>query len=227
MIAVSRPDDRAESVGAGTDPGDPGEFFQSGEPIMAKRVILAGILGGILVFNWGYVAHMVLPTGEMGVHALPDEASVIATIRSTMKAPGFYLFPDMDKSGKASESEQQAWAEKAKQGPVGVLIVRPDGREFAMGPLLLTELGTNIASALIAALVLSQVRAGASYWTRVALVTLLGVFALVTVVVPFWNWYSFPADFVASEAIEHIAGWFLAGLAMAAIVRSPRDQVAE
>ena len=74
---------------------------------------------------------------------------------------------------------------------------------------------------------LSQVRAGASYWTRVALVTVLGLFALVTVVVPYWNWYSFPADFVASEAIEHVAGWFLAGLAMAAIVRVPTGKVVE
>ena len=194
---------------------------------MAKRVILAAILGGILLFNWGFVAHMVLPIGEMGVHMLPDEAAVAGQIRSTVKAPGFYIFPGKDMSKNASESEQKVWEEKAKQGPVGVLIVQPQGREFAMGPLLLTEVGTNIASALLAALLLSQVRIGASYWTRVGLVTLLGLFAFVTVVVPYWNWYSFPADFVASEAIEHVVGWFLAGLAMAAIVRAPRSKIAE
>ena len=38
----------------------------------------------------------------------------------------------MDMSGKASESEQKAWAEKAKQGPVGVLIVQPQGSEFVI-----------------------------------------------------------------------------------------------
>jgi hypothetical protein len=193
---------------------------------MAKRVILAGILGGILVFNWGFIAHMVLPIGEMGVHALPDEAAVLGTIRSTVKDPGFYLFPGMDMSGKASESEKAACLEKAKQGPVGVLIVRPQGREFVMGPLLLNEVTTNILSAFLAALVLSQLRVGASYWTRAGLVTLLGLFAFVTVVVPYWNWYTFPADFVASEAIEHVVGWFLAGLAMAAIVRVPKSKIA-
>ena len=158
---------------------------------------------------------------------LPDEAAVAGQIRSTVKDPGFYIFPGKDMSKDASESEQQAWAEKAKQGPVGVLIVQPQGREFAMGPLLVTEVATNIVSALLAALVLSQVRAGSGYWTRVALVTMLGVFALVTVVVPYWNWYSFPADFVASEAIEHVVGWFLAGLVIAAIVRTPRGKVVE
>ena len=114
---------------------------------MVKRVILGGILGGILLFNWGYVAHMLLPLGEMGVHILPDEAAVVGPIRSTVKEPGFYLFPGMDMSGKASESEQKAWAEKAKQGPVGVLIVQPRAASSSCFTSYGTELGTNIVSA--------------------------------------------------------------------------------
>jgi hypothetical protein len=193
---------------------------------MVKRIILGGLLGGILIFNWGFVAHMLLPLGKMGVHILPDEAAVVGPIRSTVKEPGFYLFPGMDMSGKASESEQQAWQEKAKQGPVGVLIVRPQGGEGLSPRLLLTELGTNIATALLAALLLAQVRATAGYWTRVGFVTLLGILAFVTVLVPYWNWYSFPADFVATEAIEHTVGSFIAGLVLAAIVRVPASKVA-
>ncbi len=193
---------------------------------MAKRVILGGLLGGILLFNWGYVAHMVLPLGHMACHVLPDEATVIGSIRSTIKEPGFYLFPGMDMSKQPSKSEQEAWTEKAKQGPVGVVIVRPQGGEGMTPKTLGTEFGTNVVSALLAALILSQVRVGASYWTRVGIVTLLGVFAFVTVIVPYWNWYSFPADFVTSEAIEHTVGWLLAGLVLAAIVRTPRAKVA-
>ena len=169
---------------------------------------------------------MLLPLGEMGVHILPDEAAVVGPIRSTVKEPGFYLYPGMDMSGKASESEQKAWAEKAKQGPVGVLIVQPQGSEFVMLHKLGTELGTNIVSAPLAALLLAQVRVGAGYWMRVGFVTLLGVLAFVTIIVPYWNWYSFPDAFVAGEAIEHAAGWFLAGLVMAAIVRTPASKVA-
>ena len=127
---------------------------------------------------------------------------MIGPIRSTVKEPGFYLYPGMDMSGKASESEQQAWPEKAKQGPVGVLIVQPQGSEFVMLHSAVTELGTNIVSALLAALLLAQVRSG-RLLERVGFVTLLGVLAFVTIIVPYWNWYSFPDAFVAGEAIDH------------------------
>jgi hypothetical protein len=193
---------------------------------MARRILLGAILGGIVVFHWGFVAHMVLPLGKVGVHILPDEAAVVGPIRSTVKEPGFYLFPGMDMSGQASESEQQAWLERAKKGPVGVVIVQPQGGEGLTPRMLLTELGTNIFSALLAALVLSQIRVGGGYWRRVGVVTLLGLFAFVTVLGPYRNWYSFPTDFVATEAIEHVVGWFLGGLVLAAIVRTPKAPVA-
>lgn len=187
---------------------------------MVWRTLIGGILGGIVVFFWGFVAHMVLPLQEMTVRNLPDEAAVVGPIKSTIKEAGYYLFPGMDHTHKPTQSDMNAWSEKAKLGPVGVVIVRPEGSEGFTPKLLLTELGTNIVSALLAAFLLAQVRIGTSYWTRTGLVTLMGVFAFVTILVPYWNWYYYPTDFMATEAIEHVVGWFLAGLVLAAIVRA-------
>ncbi len=126
----------------------------------------------------------------------------------------------MDMSREASQSEKQAWEAKVKEGPVGVLIIQPSGGE-AMSPRQLgTEFATNVVSALLAAFLLTFVRSG--YWGRVLFVTLLGVFGFVTISIPYWNWYGFPVDFTIAEAIDQVAGWFLAGLVLASIVRGPK-----
>jgi hypothetical protein len=191
---------------------------------MAK-VVLGGLLAGIVVFFWGAFAHMVLPLGKMGVRQIPNEEPVLEAVRNSIREPGFYFLPGKDMSKQASESEEQAWLEKVKKGPVGVLIVRPSGGE-AMSPRQLgTELATNVVSALLAAFLLTAVQSG--YWGRVLFVTLLGVFGFLTISVPYWNWYGFPADFTAAEAIDQVVGWLLAGLVLARLVRCRQVTVPE
>ncbi len=40
--------------------------------------------------------------------------------------------------------------------------------------------------------------------------------------IPYWNWFGFPTDFIAAEAIDQVLGRFLAGLVLAAIVKPAR-----
>ena len=188
-----------------------------------SRIVSGGVLAGIVVFFWGAIAHMVLPLGKMGVRLIPNEEPVIGAMRDAIREPGFYFFPGMDMSGQASESEKEVWQSKVRQGPVGVIIIRPSGGE-AMSPRQLgTELATNVISALLAAFLLTFIHSG--YRGRVLFVTLLGVFGFLTISVPYWNWYGFPTDFTVAEAIDQVVGWFLAGLVLAAIVRHPKVAV--
>jgi hypothetical protein len=181
------------------------------------RVVLGGLVAGVVVFFWGAISHMALPLGTIGIRQLPNEEGIIAAFRGSITAPGFYFFPGVDHSKPVSKSEEEMVIAKIKQGPTGVLIVHPEGGE-AMSPRQLgTELATNVVAALLAAWLLTNVASG--YAGRVLFVTLLGIFGFVTISVPYWNWYGFPIDFTLGEAIDQIVGWFLAGLVLAAIVR--------
>ena len=40
---------------------------------MGKRVVLAGLLGGVAMFMWMSLAHVVLPIGETGVQEIANE----------------------------------------------------------------------------------------------------------------------------------------------------------
>jgi hypothetical protein len=181
------------------------------------KVVLGGLVAGILVFFWGAIAHVALPLGEMGIRTIPDEQAVLGAMKNAIREPGFYFFPGHDMSKPLSESEQKAFDDKIKQGPTGVLVIHPEGGEAMSPRQLLTELASNVAAALLAALVLTQVRSG--YLGRLLVVTLMGVFGFVSISVSYWNWYGFPLDFSTGEAIMEIVGWFLAGLVLAAIVR--------
>src|SRR5436309_452161 len=93
------------------------------------RVLLGGVVGGLVVFVWGAVAHMVLPIGSMGIRQIPAESedAVIASMRDAIHEPGFYFFPGMDMTKAASESEQKAWEAKLRKGPSGILVIHPEG----------------------------------------------------------------------------------------------------
>ena len=43
-----------------------------------KRILLAGVTAGVVMFIWAFIAHMFLPIGSMGFTAPPNEAAAIA-----------------------------------------------------------------------------------------------------------------------------------------------------
>jgi hypothetical protein len=53
---------------------------------------------------------------------------------------------------------------------------------------------------------------------RAFAITLLAIFASVSLTFSYWIWYGFPAAFVLGEMVTELIGWFLAGLAIAKLV---------
>jgi hypothetical protein len=97
------------------------------------------------------------------------------------------------------------------------MVIYPTGRDVSLGKRLPIELGTNVVCALLAAVLVSQLRPG--FIVRVTCVTLMGLLAAIMTIVPYWNWYGFPTDFSLAQITQHTVGWLLAGIALAAIVR--------
>ena len=184
-----------------------------------KKTLIGGIVGGLVVFIWGAISHMVLPIGEAGIQLLPNEDAVMGAMRSSIAQPGLYFFPGMNMHGHPSEAEQKAWAEKYRTGPTGLLVYHPTGGEAISPKQLVMELVSNILGALVAACLLTKV--AGTYWSRVGTVAGLGLFAWIAIEVSYWNWYGFPWDYTAAQAVDQVVGWGLGGLAMARLVKPP------
>jgi hypothetical protein len=181
------------------------------------KILLGGVVGGLVLFFWGFVSHMLLPLGEMGLRTIPNEDDLNAAIKKDVREPGLYFVPGWDMSKSQSQEEMQAHMDKVSKGPYGYMVIYPNGRDPSLGKRLPIELGTNVVCALLAAILVTQLRPG--FIGRVTCVALFGILASIMTLVPYWNWYGFPSDFTLAQIVHHTVGWFLAGLVLALIVR--------
>src|SRR5437899_8106516 len=105
---------------------------------MTKRIILAGVLGGIAMFIWTSIAHMALPLGEAGVSEIPNEATVLAAMQTSIgQQSGLYVFPGLGVGPNPSREQRSEamkhMAEKYANNPSGLLLYHPPGRPFMFG----------------------------------------------------------------------------------------------
>ena len=185
---------------------------------MAKRVVTAGVLGGIVMFLWSSVAHTVLPLGAEGVREIPNEAPVLESMRSSIgDTSGLYIFPGMglgsDATSQQTRAAMQQYDQKLAANPSGLLIYHPAGAKSFTPRQLATEFLTELLEALLIAFLLAQTRLG-TYLGRLGFVALLGVAAAITTNLPYWNWYGFPTSYTVS----YMATEFVAYLAAGAVV---------
>jgi hypothetical protein len=181
------------------------------------RILAGGVAAGIVLFFWGFVSHMLLPLGELGLQSIPTDENLTAAIKQDIREPGLYFLPGRDMSKSQSAEEMEAHMAKIAKGPYGFMVLYPNGRDASLGKRLPIEFGTNVVCALLAAILVSQLRPG--FIVRTACVTIVGLLASLMTLVPYWNWYGYPTDFTVAQIVEHTVGWLLAGLVLVSIVR--------
>ena len=95
-----------------------------------KKILLAGLLGGIILYFWGAAAWVVIPLHKGSLHRMANEESVVAAMKTGLPVKGVYLFPGMPGGGMdtaASQAAMKAYARKYEQGPTGMVIYDPGG----------------------------------------------------------------------------------------------------
>ena len=190
---------------------------------MNKRVLLAGLLGGIAMFAWTSLAHMVLPLGDAGIKEIPNEQGVLSAMHVSLgEAPGFYFFPGTGLGPDATMQQKRAamdqYGQKLAVNPSGILIYHPAGAKPMTAGQLGTEFLTELIEALLAVTLLSQTRL-TSFASRFGFVIGAGVLATIATNVSYWNWYGFPATYTAAYMMTGIIGFVCVGLVAATVMK--------
>jgi hypothetical protein len=187
------------------------------------RILLAGILGGIVMFVWTSIAHMALPLGEAGIGEIPNESTVLNAMQSSMgDKTGLYIFPGLGVGKNATREEKNEAMKQMQQriaaNPSGILMYHPPGRQFAFGKSLAIEFSTEVLQAILVIWLLAQTGFG-SFAGRVGFVLVAGILAAITTNVSYWNWYGFPGVYTASYILIEIVGFVLVGVIAALMLR--------
>ena len=193
---------------------------------MSTRILFAGILGGVVMFIWNFVAHDLLPLGEMGVDILPNEDTITSALQTNLADnSGFYIFPSGGLTPGATGEQKKAAMKKAEEqmaaGAAGILIYRPK-RIFNFPKRLIIEVGTDVAEALLAVFLLAQTGIR-GFGGKVGFVFTAGILTAITTNVPYANWYGFPKDFTLGQMIIQVIGFLLIGIVAGLLIKKTGD----
>src|SRR3984957_12166722 len=183
---------------------------------MTTRVILAGILGGVVMFIWTSIAHVSLPVGETGISEIQNEQAVTSVLQTNIgDKSGLYVFPGLG-IGENPTREQKNEAMKTlgakyASSSSGILMYHPPGRPFEIGKHLTIEFITEFVEALLAVFLLAQT-AIASFAGRFGFVLVAGILAAIATNVSYWNWYGYPTNYTAAYMGIRAVGFCCVGV---------------
>ena len=186
-----------------------------------KKILLAGVVGGLLMFIWSAVAWLALPLHTSTIRSMANEDSVISAMKSGMDRKSVYMFPARPTSGDQAATD--AWKQKFERGPVGMVVYSPAGSSTI--PEMVSEMAIglldSILTAMLAAWLLSRSTAAKSgYFARVMFCGTLGIFICLAVHVANWNWLMYPADYTTAWIMDSLVGWVAGGMGIAWFVKS-------
>lgn len=181
---------------------------------MTKRILLAGILGGLAMFMWSGIAHVALPLGEAGIRQIENEKPFLEAMKVTLKdSHGLYLFPAME----PGMSEEQ-YAKKLATNPSGILLYTPAGAQMLSPRQLTFECLVEILEALLLAFLLTRTTLS-GFGPRFTFVLAAAIFGTIWTNLSYLNWYGFPLTYTLAYWFTEFVGMIIGGLVVIRMTR--------
>ncbi len=195
---------------------------------MGVRMLLGAVISAAVLLVWSVLFWMVLSAPGKAVRAVPDETALMQSMREAVPGAGAYYFPMPPGPGPGAEraSVVEAFRRRHVHGPVGLLLINPEGSDPLSPRTYLLAFGHALLASLVAALLLRiALPVLESYLARALFVFLLGVFAAVAVQLSDPIWWRLPWSHHLHGAAYHVLTWLLGGLVLAAVVKPRRGAV--
>jgi len=108
-----------------------------------RKNIVAVVLGGVVLFAWGFVSWAILPWHSMVANKFNDESAVREVLKQNASSAGIYFLPFAEEDFKPGETS-------------AFLNVVPDGFEGDMGKMMGMSFFGQLVSTVLMLLLLSR-----------------------------------------------------------------------
>jgi hypothetical protein len=125
-------------------------------------MLLAGLTGGVAMYVWASIAHMVLPLATIGWSEISsNEQAMLSSMQTSLgQNSGLYIFPSIGwKPGDSASQRNEAmknYDAKLVSNPSGLLIYHPPGEKSLTPGRLITEFLVELLEAVLAVWLLAQ-----------------------------------------------------------------------
>lgn len=174
---------------------------------MMKRVIVAGVLGGVVLMVWTFVVNGVLGfQAGIDMKRIPAERQVYELLEEHIADPGRYIFnPEVTPEERFPDGQ-----------PVFSVLYSGMGHESA-GGLMWVGLMVFLLAPMIGAWMLTQTseRVKSSYGRKVLFFVAIGLLLALFGDLPRFGIGGYPAKDAIAFAMNHIVVWTLVGLVVA------------
>lgn len=192
------------------------------------RAILGALAGAVVLFVWGAAFWMMFAGAIGGLRMLErdQEDAVVAVLKAQVPETGVYYFPGMPTHGKdLPEAEEKQltdeWTARHEAGPLGLIQITHAGHGIMEPTLFIRGFGINLISTVLVSILVIMAGAG-GFAQRFAVVAIFGIATSVAVHLIDWNWMYTPTDYTVMLVVDTTVGWLLAGVVMAAIIKTPK-----
>jgi hypothetical protein len=185
-------------------------------------VLLGSLLSAIAMFLWGFVWWVALPLKFLVLKAMPEQETILDTLRALNLESGAYFIPFVDETKVTSENKAETMKlmmEKHKTGPLVQITYRKSGMDMAYPLTMVPGFVQMFVSSLLVGVLLWMGLAGlTSYGERLLFVFIVNVFATISIDLSAPLWFHHPWGLPLYNAGFHLSCGVLSGLILAALI---------
>lgn len=168
---------------------------------MNRKVIISGMIAGIIVFVWGMLSWMVLPWHTATVHDFGNEMVVSKAISAATLESGVYSIPSMKDQDKDYD------------GPIVFVSVKKE-KVLKMPWCMIGGLVIQMLAGIFLAWILSLSKIE-GFKERLHIICKVVFFAVIVCVIPDWYWWGFSTGYSLVMIADLLIGWGIAGIFLA------------